>query len=62
LGLRVFRKHLAGYVDAAPIALPEPARRTERARLCRITDPGELHAELTGLLTGDDRRSVRFAA
>jgi nifR3 family TIM-barrel protein len=35
-GFRVFKKHLAGYVDAAPVALSPEERRQARARLCSL--------------------------
>ena len=39
LGLRVFRKHLASYVDNAPVPLSAEARRLERSNLCRLDEP-----------------------
>ncbi|HEX6858984.1 MAG TPA: tRNA dihydrouridine synthase DusB [Caulobacteraceae bacterium] len=44
LGLRMFRKHLASYIDAAPVG-----SREDRARLCRLDEPREVEAELTAL-------------
>jgi nifR3 family TIM-barrel protein len=48
-GLRVFRKHLAAYVDeaAAPGDLAE--RLEARRRLCRLEDPREVEAGLSEL-------------
>lgn len=48
LGLRTFRKHLASYIDAAPIG-----SREDRARLCRLEDPREVEAQLTALWTDE---------
>jgi nifR3 family TIM-barrel protein len=39
LGVRVARKHLAGYVDSAPLDLGGEERRRMRAALCRIASP-----------------------
>jgi nifR3 family TIM-barrel protein len=48
-GLRVFRKHLAAYVDEAA-APGDPAERLEaRRRLCRLEDPREVEAGLSEL-------------
>jgi tRNA-dihydrouridine synthase len=52
LGLRMFRKHLASYIEAAPAGTPE-SRREARARLCRIDEPAAVEAELTALWTDD---------
>jgi nifR3 family TIM-barrel protein len=42
LGLRMFKKHLAAYVEHATHD-PDPAvRRQDRARLCRMDDPGDI--------------------
>lgn len=49
LGLRVFRKHLAWYVEAAGQPADAVQRRAARARLCRIDDPGLLERELKNL-------------
>ena len=50
LGVRMFRKHLAAYVEQAPWEVPEAgsadARRAARARLCRLDDPAEIEAGL----------------
>ena len=48
-GLKVFRKHLAAYVDEAA-APGDPAERLEaRRRLCRLEDPREVEAGLSEL-------------
>lgn len=53
-GLRMFRKHLASYIEAAPIGSPE-ARREARSRLCRLDEPSEIEAALTALWTPPER-------
>jgi len=54
-GLRMFRKHLASYIEAAPIGSPE-TRREARSRLCRLDEPREVEAALTMLWTSDAER------
>ncbi len=41
-GLNIFRKHLAWYIELAGRPMCRDARRTEKARLCRMTTPGEV--------------------
>jgi nifR3 family TIM-barrel protein len=53
VGLRTFRKHLAGYVEAAPPANGEPAK-TVRGRLCRLETPAEVYSAV-GALWGRPR-------
>ena len=48
-GLRIFRKHLAAYVEAAPWPACAQARREARARLCRLERPAEVEAGLRDL-------------
>jgi nifR3 family TIM-barrel protein len=49
LGLRMFRKHLAGYVEAGPaLETGEPARAA-RARVCRLESPAEVRAAILDL-------------
>ena len=49
LGLRMFRKHLAAYVDAAPWPVAAEARRNARARLCQLETPSDVAAALCAL-------------
>ena len=49
IGLKVFRKHLAAYVDQAPSALDAASLRLERQSLCRMEDPALIVAGLTAL-------------
>ncbi len=51
LGGRMFRKHLAAYVDAAPWPLDPHQRRLARADLCRLDDDADIAATLDGLWT-----------
>jgi tRNA-dihydrouridine synthase B len=56
LGLRIFRKHLAAYVDQAPWPADPLVRREARATLCRLEEPGAVEAGLTTLWTTPDSR------
>jgi nifR3 family TIM-barrel protein len=57
LGVRIFRKHLAAYLDAswdaswdaAPRPRTADARREARRNLCRLDTPGEIAASLEAL-------------
>lgn len=48
-GLRVFRKHLAAYVDEAATPGDPDLRLEARRRLCRLEDPREVERGLTAL-------------
>jgi tRNA-dihydrouridine synthase B len=56
LGLKIFRKHLAAYVDQAPWPADAEARRQARGALCRLENPAEVEAGLTALWSDPDRR------
>ena len=56
LGLSMFRKHLADYVDAAPWPLHPAERRLERARLCRLESESLIMAALSELWRDADER------
>jgi nifR3 family TIM-barrel protein len=49
LGLRIFRKHLAAYVENAPWPNEAEARRSARSVLCRMEEPGEVERGLIAL-------------
>ncbi|HZZ36900.1 MAG TPA: tRNA-dihydrouridine synthase [Caulobacteraceae bacterium] len=56
LGVRMFRKHLAAYIDQAPWPLQADDRRAARARLCRLDTPSDVEAALAALwLAGEGR-------
>jgi tRNA-dihydrouridine synthase B len=55
LGLRIFRKHLAAYVEQAPWPVSQDARRAARATLCRLDDPAAVERGLATLWTPDQR-------
>lgn len=53
LGLKIFRKHLGWYVQAAPWPAAPEARREARARLCRLDTSAEVRAGLSALWRPD---------
>ncbi len=56
LGLKVFRKHLAAYIEQAPWPASPEARREARGRLCRLEDPLAVELGLTSLWSDPERR------
>ncbi len=55
LGLRIFRKHLAAYIEQAPWPADTADRRAARAALCRLDDPAAVERALCTLWTPDQR-------
>jgi tRNA-dihydrouridine synthase B len=51
-GLRIFRKHLAWYVEKAPRPLDAARRRAAKSALCRIEEPTAVETALTGFWRG----------
>ena len=49
LGVRMFKKHLGYYVEAAPWPLAAEDRRIAKARLCRLDAPREIEQSLAAL-------------
>jgi tRNA-dihydrouridine synthase B len=56
LGLKIFRKHLASYVEQAPWPASADDRRQARAVLCRLEEPADVERGLTALWTDPERR------
>ena len=54
-GLRIFRKHLAAYIEAAPHRTVED-RRAARSRICRLETPREVESALAEWWGQDDGR------
>jgi nifR3 family TIM-barrel protein len=52
-GVRMARKHLAAFVDAAPLEAPDHARRRFRAEICRLASPQLVEALLVRLSQGN---------
>jgi tRNA-dihydrouridine synthase len=51
-GVRMARKHLAAFVDTAPVATPDHIRRIFRAEICRAASPRLVEDLLLGLAEG----------
>lgn len=56
LGLRIFRKHLAAYVENAPWPNEAEARRSARSVLCRMEEPREVERGLIALWRDPETR------
>ena len=56
LGLRIFRKHLAAYIENAPWPACATARREARAALCRLEDAPSVERGLAALWRTPDHR------
>ena len=56
LGVRMFRKHLAAYIEQAPWPTSPQARREARALLCRLERPAEIEVALAALWLGAGER------
>jgi nifR3 family TIM-barrel protein len=56
LGLKVFRKHLAAYVEQAPWPADAGQRRAARGGLCRLETAAEVETALSELWTDGRRR------
>ncbi|MGZ6018561.1 MAG: tRNA dihydrouridine synthase DusB [Phenylobacterium sp.] len=56
LGVRIFRKHLASYIEQAPWPADAGQRRDARGVLCRLEDPASIETGLTALWIGPERR------
>ena len=55
-GLRIFRKHLAAYIEAATTQGSADERRQAKARLCRLESPQEIERSLATWWSGDPGR------
>jgi len=56
LGLKIFRKHLAAYIEQAPWPADAEARRMARGTLCRLEAPSDVEQGLIELWSDPDRR------
>lgn len=56
LGLKIFRKHLAAYVEQAPWPAESEARREARSRLCRLECASQVEDALAALWIQPARR------
>jgi nifR3 family TIM-barrel protein len=48
-GVKIFRKHLAWYIEQAPRPVEEDARRAAKSELCRLADPRAVEKGLISL-------------
>jgi tRNA-dihydrouridine synthase B len=55
LGLRMFRKHLGSYIEAAPWPAAPEARRAAKSQLCRLDQPSEVENALVSLWSQPER-------
>ena len=62
LGVRVARKHLAAYVDFAPVDIDPAERRAFRAAVCRVFSPERVIDMLAAFYEGDHRQALTSAA
>ena len=62
LGVRMARKHLAAYVDHAPVEIAAPDRRAFRASLCRLASPAAVEKALDDFYRGEIGGLVARAA
>jgi nifR3 family TIM-barrel protein len=53
-GVRIFRKHLGWYIEAAPRPIDPALRRQAKATLCRLEDPRAIIEGLTALWLSDN--------
>jgi nifR3 family TIM-barrel protein len=58
LGLRIFRKHLGWYVEAAPWPASAAERRAAKSGLCRLESAREVVVGLTGLWSDAQRMAA----
>lgn len=58
LGLKMFRKHLASYIEAAPWPETPEARRAARAALCRLDEPHAVETALRDLWSPNRRQAA----
>jgi tRNA-dihydrouridine synthase B len=56
LGLRIFRKHLAAYIESAPWPESPLVRREARASLCRLEDARSVERALSALWRSPEHR------
>lgn len=62
LGVRMARKHLAAYVDHAPLEISHGERPAFRAVLCRVASPGRVAAMLAAFYAGALAEALAIAA
>lgn len=56
LGIRIVRKHVAAHIDRVDLPLEEGTRRSLRAQLCRLEEPGALISQIQALYATSETR------
>ena len=62
LGVRMARKHLAAYVDLAPVDISSNERRAFRSAICRLASSSAVADQLAGFYAGRVKTALRGAA
>ncbi|MBT8473078.1 MAG: tRNA dihydrouridine synthase DusB, partial [Marinicaulis sp.] len=62
LGVRMARKHLAAYIDAAPVEIDPCARRAFRAAICQLASPIKVVDALKAMYGRDFNAAMKAAA
>lgn len=62
LGVRMARKHLAAYIDHAPVKIDPDVRRTVRASICRLASPKKVEDALQAFYESDFKDLLKSAA
>ncbi|MEM9494492.1 MAG: tRNA dihydrouridine synthase DusB [Pseudomonadota bacterium] len=62
LGVRMARKHLAAYVENAPLEMAPEQRRVLRGSICRLSAPADVMRALQALYDGDIDAAMKDAA
>lgn len=62
LGVRMARKHLAAYVDGAPLDIDPGERRAFRAAICKMSSPDRVAEALAAYFDADFRTAAKIAA
>jgi len=58
IGVRMFKKHLGYYIEAAPWPATALARREAKAQLCRLDEPNEIERSLLTLWRGEHAKAA----
>ncbi len=62
LGVRMARKHLAAYIDFAPVDIDPVLRRALRAAVCKFVSPERVEEALSAFFSNDVITTERLAA
>ncbi|GJL94950.1 MAG: tRNA-dihydrouridine synthase [Hyphococcus sp.] len=62
LGVRMARKHLAAYIDLAPVDIDPAMRRALRAAICKLASPERVEQALAAFFANDMVTVERLAA